>query len=350
MHSLDQPRSSTGGCRPLDATCSIRVIVPFARYLMRIGGDCEALLRRHGLTMAALDERDRRVPHTDASALLKDLIELSGDPAIGLHAARCEERGDFDVVEYAAANCKTVGEALQLAAHFMALWHDGLFMELVDVPPMVALRVRGVGGLEHAPAGIEFLFASLLSYGSRSVGHPTRPQWVEFTHQAPADTRIYEKTFREVRFGCAANAMWLNSSALDVPHCAPDPSLLQILTTHADGLLRELARPAGFAGRARAEIEKKLTDSGAEQVARRLGMSSRTLHRRLSEEGTSHGELLDDVRRKQAMEHLTHNRFSISEIAFLLGFAHPNGFHKAFKRWTGMPPAQYRENAQSGRR
>jgi AraC-like DNA-binding protein len=105
------------------------------------------------------------------------------------------------------------------------------------------------------------------------------------------------------------------------------------------------------AERARAVISQTLLagQSGAEQVARRLGMSSRTLQRRLSEEGTSHGELVDDVRREQAMLHLAGNRFSIGEISFLLGFAHPNGFHKAFKRWTRMTPAHYRE-AQSARR
>jgi AraC-like DNA-binding protein len=362
--SLVQPRSRRSGAhaqgaeargnRPVaaDATCSVRVIRPFARHLARIGGDSEALLRRHGLTTERLKERDLRVPHTQASALLEDLIEVSGDPAIGLRAARCDEPGDFDVIEYAAANCATIGEALQLAARFMALMHDGLFMELDVVPPLAALRVRGRWGLAHAPAAIEFLFASLLAYGSRSVGHSTRPQRVDFTHEGPADTSLYDETFREVRFGCETNAMWISVAALEVPHRAPDRSLLQILTTHADGLLAQLSRPPGFAERARGVIGETLLagHSAADQVARRLAVSLRTLHRRLAEEGTSHGELLDDVRREQAMLHLASNRFSIGEIAFLLGFAHPNGFHKAFKRWTRMTPAQYREEAQSSRR
>jgi AraC-like DNA-binding protein len=368
QHSLVQPRSrrsgraleagtsGTGPPRPprpgAVATCSVRVIQPFARHLERIGVDCEAVLRRHGLTVAALKERDLRLPHARTSALLEDLVELSGDPAIGLRAARCDEPGDFDVVEYAAANCATVGEALKLAARFFALTHDGLIMELVVAKPLAALRVRPLPGLEQTPAGIEFLFASLLTYGSRSVGHPTRPLRVEFTHAGPADTRIYEETFREVRFGCDCNAMWVNAAALDLPHCSPDGSLLQILTNHADGLLRQLSRSPRFAERVRAMIGETLLagHSGADQVARRLAVSARTLHRRLAEEGTSHGELVDDVRREQAMLHLAGNRFSIGEISFLLGFAHPNGFHKAFKRWTRMTPVQYREEAQSGRR
>ena len=358
MDSLVQPRSRRSGARALaaearlraaDATCSVRVIKPFIRYLARLGLDGEAVLRRHGLTMEALHERDLRVAHATSMALLADAMELSGDPAIALHAARCDEPGDFDVVEYAAANCATIGEALQLFARFVALQHDGLFIELDVAPPMAALRVRSLPGLEHGPAGMEFLFASLLACGSRSVGHPTRPQRVELTHAAPPDTRLHVETFREVRFGCDANVMWLNAAALEVPHCAPDHSLLQILTNRADALLSQLPRAPSFSERARAVIVGMRGHSGADQVARRLAVSVRTLHRRLAEEGTTHGDLVDDVRREQAMMHLAGNRFSIGEIAFLLGFAHPNGFHKAFKRWTRMTPAQYREEAQSRR-
>jgi AraC-like DNA-binding protein len=340
-----------------ESTCSVQVIRPFARYLARLGLDCEGLLGRHGLSTALLQERDLRVPHPAANALMREAMALSGDPAIGVRAARCDEPGDFDVVEYAAANCASVGEALKLAARFMALWHDGIVMELDVVPPLATLRVRGIGAVPHEPAGIEFLFASLLTYGSRSVGHPTRPLRVDLAHPCPdglRDTGIYEEAFREVRFGCDEHAMWINSAALDLPHRAPDRSLLQILTHHADGLLRQLSsRPHGFAERARAVIAETLLagNSGAEQVARRLAVSLRTLHRRLAEEGTSHGDLVDDVRRTQAMLHLSSNRFSIGEISFLLGFAHPNGFHKAFKRWTRMTPAQYREEALApGRR
>jgi AraC-like DNA-binding protein len=336
-----------------DATCSVRVIQPFARYLARTGHDSAAWLGPYGLTQAVLEERDLRLPHVQAMALLTTAAALSGEPAIGIHAARCEEPGDFDVIEYAAANCATVGEALQLAARFIALMHDGISMTLEVAPPMAVVRVRWLGGLEPACAATEFLFASLLSYGSRSVGHPTRPLRVDLTDEAPADPEvhgIYDAAFRETRFGCEENAMWVHAAALDLPHCAPDRSLLQILTNHADGLLRQLSpRPSGFAERTRAVIAETLLagQSGAELVARRLAVSLRTLHRRLAEEGTSHGELVDDVRRTQAMLYLSSNRFSIGEISFLLGFSHPNGFHKAFKRWTQMTPAQYREEAQA---
>src|SRR4029079_14388198 len=139
--SLVSPRSRGSGARAragdlktsrfaAAATCSVRVIQPFAKYLARARHDSEAVLAPHGLSMAQLKERDLRVPHARATALVHDALALSGDPAIGIHAARCDEPGDFDVMEYAAANCASVGEALQLAARFIALQHDGLSMEL----------------------------------------------------------------------------------------------------------------------------------------------------------------------------------------------------------------------------
>src|SRR5882724_6743853 len=99
--SLVPPRSrrSEAGARAGDlkmsrwtaaATCSVRVIQPFARYLACSGHDCEAWLGRQGLTMAALQERDLRVPHTQAMAMLHEAMAMSGDAAIGIYAARCD--------------------------------------------------------------------------------------------------------------------------------------------------------------------------------------------------------------------------------------------------------------------
>jgi AraC-like DNA-binding protein len=200
--------------------------------------------------------------------------------------------------------------------------------------------------MAYEPAGLEFLFASLLAYGSRSLGRRTRPLRVELAHPGPEDRRAHEEIFREVRFGAGENVMWIHAAALELPHQTADRSLLAILTSHADALLSQLpARPRGVSERARAAIAEELPrgNPSAEGIARKLAISLRTLHRRLAEEGTTHGELVDDVRRAQALLHLASPRFSIGEISFLLGFAHPNAFHKAFKRWTRMTPMQYRE-------
>jgi AraC-like DNA-binding protein len=357
----DSPVSEAPARRPRpmlvpDATCSVRVLRPFAKYLALVGHDAEAWLAPHGLSLDRLQESDLRLPHVQAMTLLARATALSGDSAIGVRAAGCEEPDDFDVVGYAAANCATLGEAMRLAARFIPLVHDGITMELDVAPPMAALRVRVMPGLSFLPPTIEFLFASLLVYGSRFIGRRTRPLRVELAHPAPADTEPLEEAFREVRFDAGEYVMWTQAAALDLPHSAPDRSLLGILTSHADGRLRQLSpSPRSFAEKVRAAIGDELATGspGVEQVARRLAISPRTLHRRLSGAGTSYGELVDDVRRSQAMLHLAGSQFTIGEISSLLGFGHPNAFHKAFKRWTRMTPAQYREEAHmlsSGRR
>jgi AraC-like DNA-binding protein len=332
------------------ATCSIHVIRPFAKHLLRSGLDAEAWLRRHDLALAALSDRDLRVPHAAAMALLEEAGALTGDPAIGVRAALGEEPGDFDVLEYAAANCATLGDALRLAARFIALMHDGVTMEIDVAPPLAAMRVRVAPGLAYVPAAIEFLFASLLFNAWRFIGRKPRPLRVELAHPAPKDFAIYEEYFREAHFGAGEYAMWLVQAALELPHHAADRALLQILNSHADGLLKQLpAQPQSFAERARAAIADELSggNPGAEQIAARLAVSLRTLHRRLTEEATSHRELVEEVRRAQAMLHLAGTRFSIGEISFLLGFSHPNAFYKAFKRWSGTTPALYREEAHA---
>jgi AraC-like DNA-binding protein len=343
-----RPRSAVGTAA--DLSCSIRVIQPFARYLCRAGLDAEAWLRPHGLTATRLAERDLRLSHGEACALVREAVALTGDRALGIRAAGCVEPGDFDVLEYAAANCATAGDAMRLTGRMIALMHEGISMQLDLEPPLAGLRIGVLPGLERVPALIEFVFASLLAYGSRSLGHRTRPLRVELAHPGPDDVRVYEEIFREVRFDAQEHVMWIKAEALDLPHCSSDRSLLQILTSHADGLLERLARrPQSTAERARAAIAAELSAGGicAEHIARRLALSLRTLHRRLAEEGTSHGELVDDVRRTEAMRHLAGSS-SIAEISFLLGFAHPNAFHKAFKRWTGTTPALYRAGARGG--
>ena len=268
-----------------------------------------------------------------------------------MHAARCVGPGDFDVVEYAAASSATCGDAIRLAARFTALMHEGVSMQLEVAPPLAALRLRFLPGVDEVPAFIEFAFASLLAYGSRSLGHPTRPLRVELAHSG-RDREIYREVFREVVFDAPEHVMWTTAAAMELPHRAPDRSLLQLLTDHADGLLQQLGhRSPRMTERVRTSIARGLSSGhvNAEHTARELAVSLRTLHRKLAEEGTSHGELVDDVRRTQAMQHLATSVFSITEIAFVLGFAHPNAFHKAFKRWTATTPAHYREAALARR-
>jgi AraC-like DNA-binding protein len=123
-----------------------------------------------------------------------------------------------------------------------------------------------------------------------------------------------------------------------------EPGLCAILDEHALKLLEELPPLGSLGDRVRDLLARQLSggDTSAETTALSLKMSVRTLHRRLSAEGTSHKKLLEELRRKLAASYLRDGGLAISEITYLLGFSEPSAFHRAFRRWTGKTPMQFR--------
>jgi len=161
-------------------------------------------------------------------------------------------------------------------------------------------------------------------------------------------TRSHRRSYehRACRQAAPESALIFTFDANQVPLPTSDPALLEILKRHADHLLAKLPPSDDFIARVRQLIAQELTggDPSADHLATRLGMSSRTLRRRLEERGTGHKALLDEIRRELAMRHLGEERLEIGEVAFLLGYSEASAFHRAFKRWTGSTPVDYREH------
>jgi AraC-like DNA-binding protein len=172
------------------------------------------------------------------------------------------------------------------------------------------------------------------------------PREVLFRHGAPPDTRAHEAFFRSpLRFDAPADEIRFDPSLLDAPLVQADAALAAYFQHHVDALLRRLAPPESVAGRLAAVLATE-TRSGPptlEAAAKRLGTSSRTLRRRLKDEGTSFHEVLDRARLELAKRYLKDPRMPLGEIGFLLGFSEPSAFHRAFKRWTGTTPLEHRE-------
>jgi AraC-like DNA-binding protein len=126
--------------------------------------------------------------------------------------------------------------------------------------------------------------------------------------------------------------------------------LLNVLTDYAEKLLKKISTKGNIQDQVRNFIRHNLEDNDAldvKIVANKLNMSRHTLYRKLKKEGVSFQSLAEDVRQAEAKRHLEENSVSISEVAYLLGFSELSAFSRAFKRWTGESPAQYRTNAMS---
>jgi len=167
-------------------------------------------------------------------------------------------------------------------------------------------------------------------------------------HAEPDYAAEYERVFRcPVRFAAAANEIVFNRRLLDLQQLHRDEILCELLRERADQLLADTHTTERLAERIIDGLKLQLQLGGTDpaQVAQRLGMTLRSLQRRLQSSSLSMSRLIDDARREVACASLRRRDVPIKDIAHRLGFSEPSAFHRAFKRWTGMTPAQFRQRS-----
>jgi AraC-like DNA-binding protein len=173
---------------------------------------------------------------------------------------------------------------------------------------------------------------------------------VHFRHAGPEvgahNRREYEITFPRgtVIFNSTFTGFVLPRAHLDRELPTQDPQLHSVLRSHAERMLAELPKVETFTERVRARLLEDLRtgEPSAAGVAKALGVGLRTMARRLEDEGTTYKTLLDELRRGLALSYTKSSDLLLADIALLLGFSHAAAFNRAFKRWTGMAPLEYR--------
>jgi AraC-like DNA-binding protein len=183
------------------------------------------------------------------------------------------------------------------------------------------------------------------------MGMRVVPREVHFTHPVATNAAEYDRFFGcPVILGHAWNELVLVRVAFDAPEPLADADLRAVFEQHGEELLARLPTAETIASKVRKLTIASLGegDVGMESMAKKLHMSVATLRRRLKEEGTTHSQILDDLRFELAKGYLRRQDLAVSEIAYNLGFSHVNAFHKAFKRWTGSAPVEYRARFRAG--
>ncbi|HEY6106565.1 MAG TPA: AraC family transcriptional regulator ligand-binding domain-containing protein [Anaeromyxobacteraceae bacterium] len=312
----------------------------------RLGLDAEALLRRAGVDAARLADPDARLPAEQADALWREAFAAAGDPCLALHAAEATPFGAFPALDYLAASSATLGEGLsRVAAYFPLVDSRGR----IDVRPAagaVALVFRGAGGRDIPPPAQEYTLAVICGRARQVASAPWKPAEVRFTFPCPERAEEHARLFGvEPRFEAREAALVLPRAAWDLPTRSPDPGLSSLLEDHA----RRLAGAAAaedLPGEVRAAVAADLPgrEPSLAAVARRLGRSRRSLQRRLEECGTSFAKLVAAARRERAEAFLARD-VSVAEVSWLVGFSEQSAFTRAFRRWTGRSPTQFRRGA-----
>ena len=320
-------------------------------YSMRLVRPFLAVMRSHpGFPVAILApleamDPDERVPIATVHELLAGGMTLTGDPDLGLRAALAIEEGDYGALEYAARSCPTVGEAVAVIGRHMRLVNDALEFRLELDGERAIVQLDSAVVLPRAAA--DFQSAAFQVAQRRYVPIELMPSYdVCFTHAAPAQLQTYEQAFSPGRlhFDAPFNGFVFPASFLELPLPTADQKLHALLRKHAELLLAELPKAESLTERVRALIAKELSGGNptVERVATALHVSTRTLGRKLEHEGTTFKDLLDDLRRRMALRYVGGRDLGLSEIAFLLGFSQTAAFHRAFRRWTGQTPLDYR--------
>jgi AraC-like DNA-binding protein len=341
----DNPKSFTAST----ARVSVRLLAPFVTAAHSLGLRVDVGLASVGLATSDLENPELRVSHALVEHMLRGVIQQSGERDLGLLAAEHLLPIHLDVVEYAARAQPTLRSAFEQSIRYYALLHDGFEAELKLDGDRAILSVS-FGGLEISDAANEFVLAVHLMAARRMTGlSGLSPIETHFSHARPKNTSVHQRIFRSpVHFGQPQNALVYPRGVLDTPLLAADSGLARVLERHAAEALQKLGRNTSLPERVRELVRQDLTSGKltAESLARRLGMSSRTLHRRLVTQGSSYRGIIDDVRREIALRCLRDPQLSIREVGYLLGFTTGPAFHRAFRRWTGTTAATFRTELQ----
>ena len=338
------------------STISVRLVWPFIELMRRAGRD-DAVARVPavlGITEEQLRDPEMRIAQARIAEVLARWVERSGNRNLGLQAAHHVEPEHIGIVGYVAQLRPTLKEAFESSVRYTPLLGDLAHNSLTVEGELAYARLWFDPQLAMPPAAYEFVLALVLLRARRLTGMPgLSPREVHFVHPQPADDRLHAKVFGcPLRFDMPITQVVMPAHVLDMPLASAEPGLAKLLEHQADGMLERLPRSDKLGARVRTLLSGKtsLRSSSAEGTARALGVSERSLCRKLNAEGTSYRELLDEARMHTALRDLEQTSRSIGEIAYQLGFASTQAFHRAFRRWTGATASAHRTEARERRR
>jgi AraC-like DNA-binding protein len=312
---------------------------------VQCGLDRGLLLSELGIDPATLEDRDNRFPLDVHARAWRFLSERCPGRALALDWVRSWKTTDAGVMGYVFVQVGTVREAMEAAVRYGHLIDEGETPRLRTDGPTSRLEYGlcpSILAIEH-PA--ETIMASLVHFLRAVVGESFTPIRVRLPHRSTARTPALERYFGcPVLHEAGEASTEFPTELLDRPLPGADPVLVAYLRKQADALVQQLGSSNTLSQECARRIAERLGSGEPSQttIARQMGMSERTLQRRLHAEGTSFNALLEESRRSIAFSYLADRKLAAYEVSFLLGYSEPATFFRAFKRWTGKTPQEYR--------
>jgi len=314
-----------------------------------LGVRASAVLRRAGLPQAFVDQPRVLLNTKELFALWRAVGEVSANPAIGLQLGTENRTERFHPIGLAALSSENFGAAIdQMARYKQLTCPEEILQEKDDGEWRIQFHWLLADEVE-SPVLIECAFSWVLSIARQGTGTRLSPVQVEFV-QPRAHVKTIERHFGcPVVCGALRNAIVFRAADAQRPFVTRNAELLAMLAPQLEEELKQENKDENFAERVRIAIQQKLTGRRPtiEDIADALHVSSRTLQRRLQEEGSGFQRVLDEARHQLARHYLNNSFLELNEAAYLLGYEDGNSFVRAFRTWEGVPPATWREQQRA---
>lgn len=322
-----------------------------ARDLLGKGYSRTQLLNHFLQDKVSSEENLPVTPLHEQAAFLEHAAKLTGNDLLGQEFAQTQTLCDAGLIGYLLSSAATVADALFYLGRFASLFSEALTVETsqIDEKGLFTWQYQGAS-LSRLRQCNEFTAALVLKTLRRSTGQILSPRQVYFSHMREENREEIEDFYgTKVAFGARQNMFAFSSEDLSMPLYTHDSRLLPLLLDYASLLMSQHSQTErSLVPQVEREILQQLASGGAtlNSVAKALGMSGRSLSRKLAQEDTSFFKLLEALRRALALRYMRDQDMTQAEIAFQLGFSSLSSFHDAFKRWTGSSPGKYRNRSQ----
>jgi AraC-like DNA-binding protein len=328
----------------MSATFLASVSNIFCRILKLHGHDPALLFK-----VVGMDFEKGRIPGSRLNfelnnLLFKKAVDLLDDPFVGLEAAQCWHPSDFNALGYAWLTSSSLRTALQRLCRYSKMVSDGVDMSMMDTADGLSLIINYREFVEEIPARNDANMAIVMDMCRINYGTPLDPVKITFMHDKPSCMKRYENYFRcPVLFNCPEDSLTLPRLEADQRLSSSNPYLASLNDQIIIAYLADLDS-SNIPEQVQKSIIKQLPSGSVSKIkiAKDLGMSVRSMQRKLQNSGTSYQELLEQTREDLAIKYIEGTKNSMTEIAFLLGFSESSAFSRAFRRWVGVSPLTLR--------
>lgn len=309
----------------------------------------EGLLSDGDKALLEVQVADGKIPAEAHYEILGLVAEQVPDrAAVSIRYAQAIDIDRFGPLTLACKAAPDVGGVLLRVARYHSLLSNSVSYDLVEQDDATMLRQRvfvgsGPGRVFSPEAGLSAMYRAV----DQMAAHKVTPKGVWFCHAPPRDAHLFEDFFGcPVEFHASDDGILFSHAALETENRLGDRALSDFLTKHLDAELKQLSVEPSLVRTTKEEIARVLSEGLPKMadVARELGLSVRSFHRRLAEHGVNFQTLAEETRRELALSMLRDETCPLSEIAFLTGFSEQSAFNRAFKRWTNETPASYRRS------